>query len=406
LHYNDAGEFFRPILLRGFHTLSNLPTWQIGDLLAQITGDKSQASTTQTPRKSLIPKRKAEDDLRSDVTKASKPNVPPARPPQATKPFNNPKLAGPADKFGSSLAKSSPTIRHAEKPSLVQKSSNGTAKQPLVGGSRPSNRTNGLRVGNTSTGKLPPSTPSSAQSKAAPKKGSFAEIMARGQRAQAVMGQVGKIQHKPVEKGAIKKDREDMKAPPSKKSHKFQDRSRPVEGASKPRNGPHSSNGDSRDRRGGPIDRASGKKPKQETTTKVKKAATATTGYTGTARPLPGANKKKNAPRGGALLDTRSTARYGGSSRRSGYGEEFDEDLDDFIEYDDEEENLDNRRRGYYSDDSDDMEAGMDDIDEEEEHADYIARREDLDQELLERRLKAEKEERKKSYYNDVRNRR
>ncbi|WKT48751.1 hypothetical protein QSH57_013681 [Fusarium oxysporum f. sp. vasinfectum] len=84
----------------------------------------------------------------------------------------------------------------------------------------------------------------------------------------------------------------------------------------------------------------------------------ATTGYTGTARPRPGGDvgkKKKEAPRGGALLN---------------------------------------------------MEAGMDDIDDEERQAERLAKIEDLKEERLEKQLKAEKEARKRQALEAMRGRR
>lgn len=215
------------------------------------------------------------------------------------------------------------------------------------------------------------------------------------------MGQVGKIQHKKVEKGAIKKDKErvDIKAAPSG----AQGRKPPLgyKGSSKPaqRNGTNGNASSKLDRNGSasrPSSKAaasSSKKPQPEPEKKLKKAAVATTGYTGTARPKPGAaSKKSNAPRGGALLN--APPPRSGSSRRSRFEDDYDEEMDDFIDYDDEED--EGQRFDYASDASSDMEAGMDDIDDEERLAEQIARREDLQEERLEKSLKMAKEERKR----------
>lgn len=223
------------------------------------------------------------------------------------------------------------------------------------------------------------------------------------------MGQVGKIQHKKVEKGAKKKDKErsDVKgAAPSG----AQGKKPPVgyKGSSKPgqRNGINGNASSKADRNGAasrPQAKAmasSRKAPEPEPEKKLKKAAVATTGYTGTARPKPGAaSKKSNAPRGGALLN--APPPRSGSSRRSGYEDDYDEELDDFIDYDDEED--DNPRYGYASDASSDMEAGLDDIDGEERLAERIARHEDLKEERLEKSLKVAKEERKKKALESLR---
>lgn len=77
--------------------------------------------------------------------------------------------------------------------------------------------------------------------------------------------------------------------------------------------------------------------------------------------------------------------------------------MDDFIEYDDEEDvgpgyGLGPPRRYDSMDEEDesDMEAGLTDVEEEERRAAAIARREDMEQEALEKRLKREKEEKKR----------
>lgn len=238
--------------------------------------------------------------------------------------------------------------------------------------------------------------------KPAPKKGSFAEILARGQRAQTVMGQVGKIQHKKVEGSALKKKDDTLTTPKSQGR-----RPNRSSGSAKPnRKEASNANGASSNGRNGTGPRPSpgatkktgaGKKAaQQEQEKKVKKAVQATTGYTGTARPKPGATAKKDkAPRGGALLNVAPPRPA--SSKRLGYEEDYDEELDDFIDYDDdEEEDQGGPRYDYASDASSDMEAGLDDIDVEERRAAAIARREDVEEEQLEKSLKAAKEDRKR----------
>ncbi|KAM4055209.1 SPT2 chromatin protein [Hirsutella rhossiliensis] len=242
---------------------------------------------------------------------------------------------------------------------------------------------------------LPTSTPSPI-SRAPPKKGSFAEILARGQRAQAVMGQVGKIQHKKVEKGAVKGKDESKPAAPAKGkgASGYKGTSKPVP------QGSANGNGSLRkDVQGAqaPRSKAGANKRAAELETaekKFKKAAQATTGYAGTARPKPGNPVKiKDAPRGGALLNAPMARR--GSSKRSRLEDDYDEDMDDFIEYDDEEDEG-GPQYGYASDGSSDMEAGMDELDVEEKRAEHLARREDIEQERLEKSLKAAKEDRKR----------
>jgi protein SPT2 len=109
---------------------------------------------------------------------------------------------------------------------------------------------------------------------------------------------------------------------------------------------------------------------------------------------VPGVSKKKDAPRGGALLDTRPP-RYGGGAQRSRYDDDYDEELDDFIDYDEDEDEAGGRHH-YDSDGSSDMEAGLGDIDEEEYRAEVIARREDQREEKEEAARKRAKEDRKR----------
>ncbi|GKT89671.1 SPT2 chromatin protein [Colletotrichum tofieldiae] len=218
--------------------------------------------------------------------------------------------------------------------------------------------------------------------------------MARAQQAQTKMGQVGKIQHKPVEKVFTKKEREEMKKE-AKKDPRAGDRKAIL--CSPSRNGANANRNGAANRPKDPraAAKARAAAAEEENQKKLKKAAIATTGYTGTARPKPGAAsaKKKPAP-GGALLNARP-ARV----------TEDDEELDDFIEYDEDEEEA-GPRYTYDSDGSSDMEAGMDDVWEEEAKAERVARLEDIEQEKLEKRLKVEKEERKRRFYEQQRARR
>lgn len=244
-----------------------------------------------------------------------------------------------------------------------------------------------------SSGRPAPSAPP----KAPPKKGSFAEILARGQRAQVSMGQVGKIQHKKVEKALVKRPQPDAPGPKAGLGKNKSVASRAYTGTSKSiaRNGVNghktSTLAGRQDARPMGKSKAKAAAEEEEASKKVKKAAQATTGYTGTARPKPGMTRKKDAPRGGALLNTSRPA----ASSRSRYEDDYDEELDDFIEYDDDEDEG-GPRHGYASDGSSDMEAGLDDIDLEERRADYIGRREDQEEERIERSLKQVKEERKR----------
>jgi hypothetical protein len=225
------------------------------------------------------------------------------------------------------------------------------------------------------------------------------------------MGQVGKIQHKKVEKGAIKKLREEASAVASPKARSTGG----YRGTSKSgqRNGANGHKPSTKDQShprqsAGVNSRHPAGRGKaaatveEEAAKKTKKAAQATTGYTGTARPKPGNPvRKRDAPRGGALLN----APRHSTSKGSRYEDEYDEELDDFIEYDDEEDEG-GTRRDYDSEGSSDMEAGLDELDQEERRAEFIGRREDQEEDRLEKSLKTAKEERKRKALDALRGRR
>ncbi|KAH7258326.1 hypothetical protein FSOLCH5_002670 [Fusarium solani] len=389
----------------------------IGDLLAQISGGDDGASPSPAQnlaRSNTLPKRKADDDIRPFVPKAPRvTTLSTTVAPRTSQP--------PRPRPNETSSRPTQPSRPLDRPTPSQRPSNpinGGGSKPNVLSSRPMNG------GNRISKPAPPSRPSPGPSNAPPaargappKKGSFAEILARAQRAQATMGQVGKIQHKKVEGGNIKREKEEAKAAkadprdakkPARPSHPSG-----YSGTAKPgqRNGTPV-NGQSRDPRNGRDSKApppaktergkaaggkaSGRAAAAaEEEKKVKKAVTATTGYTGTARPRPGnATKKKDTPRGGALLSAPRAPRPARSKSR--FEDEYDEDMDDFIDYDDEEEDDGGPRYDYASDGSSDMEAGMDELDIEERRAEQIARREDIEEERLEKKLKADKEARKR----------
>ncbi|KAF6845300.1 spt2 chromatin protein [Colletotrichum musicola] len=396
---------------------------QIGDLLAQISGDKSQSGSPAPtkPPVATASKRKADDDPRgaasnktprtSIVGAGSSASKSASAPRPAARPADRPTAATTVTGYRGSAARPSDRGTSAPRP---LGNGNSSAKSSSSGG-RPINGLASSKATSTLPSRPSPSTAAPAKAGPPPKKGSFAEILARAKKAQESMGQVGKIQHKPVEKVLTKKEREEMtkdakkdsKAPGAKgaaarQPSQFQGTARPSSGAAG-RNGV-GANGNARN---GTVDTvkdpraaAKARTAQEENEKKLKKAALATTGYTGTARPRPGASttKKKPAP-GGALLNARPAPRYGGSAKRSRYEEEEDEDMDDFIEYDEDEEEAGGPRYTYDSDASSDMEAGMDDVWQEELKAERVARREDLEQEKLEKRLKAEKEERKRKFW-------
>ncbi|KAL2759118.1 hypothetical protein ACRALDRAFT_1069232 [Sodiomyces alcalophilus JCM 7366] len=393
----------------------------IGNLLAQITGEPVRQTSTHPASKPVAPlKRKADDDTPNTSAKAprldastrgtggSTTNSRPTDRPAST-PYRGTAMSRPA---GASRVTSSQTARPAS-GSIPPKTSSGT------------NGTNSAKPTSASVRKAPAPASSAAASSAKsapPKKGSYAEILARAKLAQSTMGQVGKIQHKETERKRERPElKKDAKPTVGTTTSRYQGTARPATGTSRPTGNPAlqrraASAGvmsrDSKDARNLGPDKSKMRRSTsvaEEEPKKVKKAALATTGYTGTARPRSGATSsaasRKPAAPGGALLNPRAGARYGGPARRSRYEEEDDE-LDDFIEYDDEEDQpLGGPRYRYDSGSDSDMEAGMDDIYEEEARAARAARLEDLEQERLEKRLKAEKEERKRRFLEEQKRR-
>jgi hypothetical protein len=203
--------------------------------------------------------------------------------------------------------------------------------------------------------------------------------MARGKAAQSTLGQVGKIQHKKIEKLPSKREREDARAQkgsnlaknmaPGSKFNKT-----PLPAGQNGRNGV----------------KEGGKKALPEPEKKIKKAATATTGYAGTARPKPGGAKPASRPSASASA---SSSRYdrGPDRHRNGYGSSAR-----YAYVSEEEEDEEEDERDYDSDASSDMEAAAFEVDEEEELAARIARKEDAEALAEENRLKREKEEKRK----------
>ncbi|KAJ3482774.1 hypothetical protein NLG97_g7479 [Lecanicillium saksenae] len=352
---------------------------KISDLLASISGGAVKGADSTRPVSSATIKRKASSDLPSNATKTQRVTPPPAKSMSTSRPSTDRPLSSAPRYTGTSGSRPSGSTPRAA---------------PLPTKARP--------VSSASS-----SPAAAAPVKAAPKKGSFAEILARGKAAQASMGQLGKIQHKRVENPPKRSKEEQQPVAPVARGKKpaatgYGGTSRPgqrpmgnssTNGSAARRPGASSSASLSKARPG--TASGSGRKPAPapEPERKIKKAAVATTGYAGTARPKPGGEIKKrhDAPRGGALLSAPKHRSRGGSKY-----DDYDEDMDDFIEYDDEEEGGGEPGYGYASDGSSDMEAGMDDIYDEEDRAARIARQEDIREERLEKSLKAQKEERRR----------
>jgi hypothetical protein len=214
------------------------------------------------------------------------------------------------------------------------------------------------------------STPPVSTVAKAPKKGSYAEIMARAKATEPKAAAVGVISHKPKEKMQISHKKEmkmQKKATMNKKLGIKDDEKRPSSSGSMS-SGPAP----------GPTE---GKKVLQPT-------------YKGTAKPANLAKPAKPQPSyKGTMKPGGSTTQKSNQKDRDGrpskprYDEYAATDEDDL---DDVEANE------YGSDESDDMEAGFSDVEQEETIAIRTARKEDEEEARLEAQLKREKEERKK----------
>jgi protein SPT2 len=211
--------------------------------------------------------------------------------------------------------------------------------------------------------------------------------MARGKQNAEKMAQIGKIQHKRIEKPISKRERADLEAAKAAKMSKnigpggkFSN----TPGA-KAINGKISAAGGSNGRMG-----RNGKAGPPEPQKKIKKAALATTGYAGTARPKPGAEPGQKPSHASS---SRERDRYG--RKLPPLGSRHDR-YDSYEDYEVEDDGEDDNQPDYASDVSSDMEAAAFEVDEEEELAGKIARKEDAEALAEENRLKREKAEKKK----------
>ncbi|KAI0547677.1 hypothetical protein F4679DRAFT_553675 [Xylaria curta] len=417
----------------------------IGDLLAEISGGQPASAPSAPSLKPTAPsgiKRKAEDGANgatsTKLTKARQPDgsystskvtrdgegrvversYSVSRPVKAAglgraSSMNSstlPHRTGSPSTNGRHESSASTSQRAASTSNSKLPASSTSAKRPSEVSSRPKLSQSALATAKAAPSKPCPTTPITSNPSQAPKKGSFKDIMARAAKAQEVMGKVGMIQHKSTDKATVKKEREVAK--PEQKSGTGSAKGKmaaPYTGTGRAStttgrdNRPTGASARAASRNSPAKDVKTGAKSKSASGAndlpekKVKKSATATTGYAGTARPRAGAAAGKGSSRGD------QGSRHGGllepprMNRRNKYEEEYDEDLDDFIDYDDEEEE-DGGPRYYDSDGSSDMEAGLSDIDVEERRAELYAREEDKREQALEDKLKKEKEERKRRW--------
>ena len=314
-----------------------LPRTTKPDTLASGPKDRPKAAKVpSTSNVSSVSKRKAEDELPKPNYKASKDS----------------KASGPSS--GTSVS---------DKPRLHANPKHAIATDS----SKPKVPYRGTKA--TTPVPSTPSVPAAQVPKAAPKKGSYAEIMARAKAAQTASPAVGVIKHKPKEKISEKKELLLAKKGLSKKGK--------ADSKSGQRSGsPHSKS--SSPAPGLP----SSKKPasKKIPQPAYKGTAKPAPAYRGTAKPVSSAVSSRNLP---------SSARPSTSKSHRDRDDDSDNDIVESEELEEEDE-------VGYSDSASDMEAGFSDMMEEEQVAIKVAKKEDEEEARLEDKLKREKEERKR----------
>ena len=228
-------------------------------------------------------------------------------------------------------------------------------------------------------------TPAAASGKAAPKKGSYAEILARAKAAQTVSAHVGVIKHKPKET-LSKRERLALQVEASGKS-KTKAKDRATNGK------------DTSDSKGSSL--APSNMPgrhRDAASLKLKKCPEA--GYKGTARPIPEPSYKGTMNR--STTGVSSTTRRKDADDRT-YNRSRSNSVTrplaksqrhaDYSDDDDEDEGMNGEEEGVdYESDLSDMEAGAFDVEEEEQLSSKVARREDEAELRKELELKKQKD--------------
>lgn len=213
-----------------------------------------------------------------------------------------------------------------------------------------------------------PTTPASEAPKAAPKKGSYAEIMARAKAAQTASSAVGVIKHKPKEKVSEKKELLLAKKGLSAKG----------------KNGPKP-----RQHGGSPDSKSSSPAPRLPTSKKSSEKKLAQPAYKGTAKPVPAYRGTMKAVPSTASSH-KITSRAHSSTAKSRHDRHASSE-DDIIDDEEIEEDEDD-----YPESESDMEAGFSDVEEEEQMAVKAAKKEDNEQARIEDQHKREKEDRRR----------
>ena len=301
-------------------------------------------------------KRKAEDVLARPEIKNLKNGVVDGQASRAAPP-TDPHLSKPAS-LGTTVP-SKPTATsgpNSSKPSTSALNLTSKPNIPYRGTSRPNPSS---AAAPTQANPATPTTPANEAAKA-PKKGSYAEIMARANATQSKAPVIGVISHKPKDQMPISYKKELKMKKKALKNKKL---------GIKTNDRPSSSGSLSSSPAPGTTDAKKHPEVKYKGTAKPPKPQPT---YKGTMAPTSSAAPK-------------STRVKPAKSRYDEYAATDEDDLDDIEEdeYGSEEE-------------SDDMEAGFSDVELEESAAAKAARKEDEEEAKLEAKLKTEKEERKK----------
>lgn len=375
------------------------------------------SSTARARPVNEIPaKRKADDDARPSEQK--QPRLAPNANGSARLNVDAPKASRPAERpssgyTGSARPSTAAATNNNRPRPLTEKPASAASKKPSsTAGGKPSPTTATFSTASrpaTSTNSslsrpVPLSKPAGNDAAAgsaakAPKKGSYAEIKARAAAQAQKLQTIGKIQHRAVEKQSTKKEQDVEDARLVKKGVK--PGSKPVSAAPS-KDGLHSSGNGVPDRSSKGLERKAGSRGAATAEErKPKKAALATTGYSGSARPPPSKAKPGAAKLGSGRDRARRPNPLGMFSRPRPRDDEYDEDMDDFIDDDDDDEPEDEGygRRYRYADgdDDSDMEAGYSDVEDEEEAAARLARLEDQREEAILEQRRREKEARKRA---------
>ena len=214
-----------------------------------------------------------------------------------------------------------------------------------------------------------PITPAAEIPKAAPKKGSYAEIMARAKAAQTASPAVGVIKHKPKEKVSEKKELLLAKKGLSAKG----------------KIGPKP-----RQRGRSPGSKSSSPAPSLPSSKKPNDKKPVQPAYKGTAKPVPAYRGTMKAAHSTASNHKIPSSAHPSTvkSRHNRHASSEDDIIDD--------EEIDEEDEEDYPESESDMEAGFSDVEEEEQMAVKAAKKEDNEQARIEDQHKKEKEERRR----------